>query len=127
MSQSLALVGIGKIARDQHVPSIAQSDNLALAATASRNTTATVGDLPAYPNLATLLVAEPSITAVSLATPPQARFEDAACALKAGKHVMLEKPPGATLSEVHTLEAMAARAGVTLYATWHSREGAAVD
>jgi D-galactose 1-dehydrogenase len=39
---------------------------------------------------------------------------------------MLEKPPGQTLAEVHALQAMAARAGVTLYATWHSREARAV-
>jgi D-galactose 1-dehydrogenase len=34
---------------------------------------------------------------------------------------MLEKPPGATLAEVHALEAMAKVKGLTLYATWHSR------
>jgi D-galactose 1-dehydrogenase len=37
---------------------------------------------------------------------------------------MLEKPPGATLAEVHALQAMAQ--GKTLYATWHSRMAAAV-
>ncbi|MEO0918582.1 MAG: Gfo/Idh/MocA family oxidoreductase [Pseudomonadota bacterium] len=127
MAQSLALVGIGKIARDQHIPAIDHVRELTLAATASRNPKATVRDVPAYPNLAALLASEPGIIAVSLATPPQARFDDAATALTAGKHVMLEKPPGATLSEVHALEAMAERAGLTLFATWHSREAAAVD
>jgi D-galactose 1-dehydrogenase len=43
----------------------------------------------------------------------------------AGRHVMLEKPPGATLSECHALEASGAPdAGVSIYATWHSREAA---
>lgn len=127
MTVRLALVGIGKIARDQHIPSIASTDGVTLAATASRTPSATVGNLPAYRGLPELLAAEPSINAVSLATPPQARFADAAAALAAGKHVMLEKPPGATLSEVHALAKMAERAGVTLFATWHSREAAAVD
>lgn len=127
MTIALALVGIGKIARDQHIPSIEETQDLALVATASRNPSATVGDLPAYRGLPDLLAKEPEISAVSLATPPQARFTDAAAALSAGKHVMMEKPPGATLSEVHALEAMAASAGVTLFSTWHSREGAAVD
>ncbi|MCG6882691.1 MAG: Gfo/Idh/MocA family oxidoreductase [Silicimonas sp.] len=127
MAEKLALVGIGKIARDQHIPSIADTPALVLAATASRNPAATVDGVPAYPSLAALLEAAPEITAVSLATPPQARFADAALALAAGKHVMLEKPPGATLSEVHALEGLAAKAGVTLFATWHSREAAAVD
>ena len=127
MSLPLALVGIGKIARDQHIPSISETEGVHLAATASRNPDATVEDVPAYTSLAALLEAEPAIRAVSLATPPLARFADAARALAAGKHVMLEKPPGATLSEVHALEAMAADKGVTLFATWHSREAAAVD
>ncbi|MEM9427711.1 MAG: Gfo/Idh/MocA family oxidoreductase [Pseudomonadota bacterium] len=127
MTVQLALVGIGKIARDQHIPAIAATAGIALAATVSRNPEATVPGVPSYTGLADLLAEDTSITAVSLATPPQARFADAATALGAGKHVMLEKPPGATLSEVHALEAMAARASVTLHATWHSREAAAVD
>jgi len=34
---------------------------------------------------------------------------------------MLEKPPGATLAEVHELQRLADAAGVILFATWHSR------
>ncbi len=47
--------------------------------------------------------------------------------MKARKHVMLEKPPGATISEVQALERLAQAEDVTLYATWHSREAAAVE
>ena len=39
---------------------------------------------------------------------------------------MLEKPPGATLAEIHALQALAAARGLTLYATWHSRMAHAV-
>ncbi len=127
MSLSLALVGIGKIARDQHIPSIADTPGLTLGATASRNVNAVVDGVDAFQSLDALLQERPEIEAVSLATPPQARYHDAALALRAGKHVMLEKPPGATLSEVHALEALAKANGVTLFATWHSREAAAVD
>lgn len=124
MTLNLALVGIGKIARDQHIPAIAAHPDLHLAAVASRN--ATVEGVPSYPSLAALLEAEPQIDCVSLATPPMARYADARLALEAGRHVMLEKPPGATLSEVHDLEAQAKARGVTLFATWHSRHAAAV-
>jgi len=41
--------------------------------------------------------------------------------LAAGRHVMLEKPPGATLAEVHALDTLARSSGLTLFATWHSR------
>jgi D-galactose 1-dehydrogenase len=54
------------------------------------------------------------------------RYSIARYALERGRHVMLEKPPGATLSEVAALAELAAGEGVTLFATWHSREAAAV-
>lgn len=125
MPHRLALVGIGKIARDQHIPAIAGEPAFDLAATASRN--ATVEGVAGYRALADLLEAEPDIACVSLATPPQARYDDARRAIEAGRHVMLEKPPGATLSEVHDLQERAAARGVTLFATWHSRHAAAVS
>ena len=43
-------------------------------------------------------------------------------ALRAGRHVMLEKPPGATLAECHALTAKAQADGLSIYATWHSRQ-----
>ncbi|ETX27484.1 Galactose 1-dehydrogenase [Roseivivax isoporae LMG 25204] len=117
-------MGIGKIARDQHVPALAGSADFTLAATASRN--ARVEGVEGFADLATLLEARPDIPCVSLCTPPVPRFDDARRALLAGRHVMLEKPPGATLAEVHDLEALAAARGLTLFATWHSRHAAAV-
>jgi len=120
----LALVGIGKIARDQHVPALAASPDWELAATVSR--AGTVDGIPAYTDFATLLAERPDIGTISLCLPPQPRYPYAELALKAGRHVMLEKPPGQTLAEVHALERLAAQHGVTLYATWHSRMAEAV-
>ena len=91
----LAIVGVGKIVRDQHLPAIAANPAFALTATASRN--GTVDGIPAYPTIEAMLAAEPSIEAVSLCMPPQYRYAAARTALLAGKHVFLEKPPGATL------------------------------
>ena len=120
----IAFVGIGKIARDQHVPSIEASPDWRLAATVSRS--GRVPGVPGYATLAEMLDAHPEIPVVSLCLPPVPRFAYAAEALRAGRHVMLEKPPGATLAEVHELEALARASGLTLYATWHSRAAAAV-
>lgn len=120
----LALVGIGKIARDQHVPALAASPDWELSATVSRS--GTVDGVPSFTDFATMLAERPDITTVSLCLPPQPRYPYAELALKAGRHVMLEKPPGQTLAEVHALERLAAENGVTLYATWHSRMAEAV-
>jgi D-galactose 1-dehydrogenase len=120
----VALVGIGKIALDQHVPAIAASADWELAATVSRK--GSVPGVPAFSDFAAFLAERPDIPVVSLCMPPVPRYAYAEAALLANRHVMLEKPPGATLAEVHALEAMAKVKGLTLYATWHSRMAHAV-
>ncbi len=121
----IAIVGFGKIARDQHVPAIAATPGVKLAAIASRN--ASLPDLPHFTTLEDLLRDGPPIDAVALCTPPQVRRVQAAAALAAGKHVMLEKPPGASVRELDPLIVSAARADRTLFATWHSRFAPAVE
>ena len=115
----ICLVGIGKIAVDQHVPSINGSADWALAATVSRS--GTVDGVPSFTDFDQMLAARPDIPVISLCLPPVPRYIYAAKAIAAGRHVMLEKPPGATLAEVHALADMAQAAGVILYTTWHSR------
>ncbi|MGP6087844.1 Gfo/Idh/MocA family protein [Antarctobacter jejuensis] len=120
MRTKIALVGIGKIAVDQHVPAITASPDWELAATVSRH--GSVEGVPAYTTLEEMMQAHPDISVVSLCVPPVPRYDMARAALMAGRHVMLEKPPGATLSECHALQDLARAKGVSLYATWHSRE-----
>ena len=120
----VALVGIGKIALDQHVPAIAASKDWELAATVSRK--GSVEGVEAFTDFAAFLTARPDVKVVSLCTPPVPRYAYAEAALLAGRHVMLEKPPGATLAEVHALTALAAKNQLTLYTTWHSRMAYAV-
>lgn len=122
---NIAIVGVGKIARDQHIPSIEASPDFTLTATASRN--GQVEGVPAYPDIDAMLAAEPGLQAVSLCQPPSARHAAARAAIAAGKHVFLEKPPGATLSDVEDLCAAADAARVVLFASWHSRWAAAVE
>lgn len=121
----LALVGLGKIARDQHLPAIAATEGIELVAVASRN--ASLDGVAHFATLADLLASGEAIDAVALCTPPQGRHDLAAQALSAGKHVLLEKPPGATVSELGPLVAAAEVSGRTLFATWHSRFAPAVE
>lgn len=121
----LGLVGIGKIARDQHIPAIAAEHAFTLAAAASRN--ASLDGVSSYTEIGAMLAGGHDLAAVTLCTPPSGRYELASAALAAGLHTMLEKPPGATVSEVEDLVVQARAAGVTLFATWHSREAASVD
>jgi D-galactose 1-dehydrogenase len=122
---NLAIVGVGKIVRDQHLPAVAKNGDYTLIAAASRH--GVVDGIDNFKSIDEMLAAVPAIDAVSLCMPPQYRYEAAEKALSAGKHVFLEKPPGATLSEVADLEALAASKGLSLFASWHSRYAPAVE
>lgn len=116
----LALIGIGKIARDQHLPAIAADPAFELVAAVSRN--ASVEGVANFTDIDALITSGLAIDAVSICTPPVGRHHIATKALAAGWHVMLEKPPGATLAEVRAL----VPGGCTLFAGWHSRHAAGV-
>jgi predicted dehydrogenase len=120
----IGLVGVGKIARDQHIPALAATSLFELAACASHN--ASVAGVDSFPDLASMLAARPDLDCVSVCTPPQVHFEDALLALRAGKHVLLEKPPAATTRQAALLADEAARVRRTLFQSWHSRFAAAV-
>lgn len=121
----IAIVGFGKIARDRHVPAITATEGVVLTAVADPN--ASLAGVPHATTLDELLRNGPAVDAVALCTPPQLRRDLAAMALAAGKHVMLEKPPGATVGEIGPLLTVAAAARRTLFATWHSRFAPAVE
>ena len=121
----VALVGAGKIARDQHVPALAATEGVELTAVADPN--GSIEGVVHFKTLDEMLASEHKIDAVAICTPPQARHAMAAAALKAGKHVLLEKPPGATISELTPLIAEARQTGRTLFAAWHSRFAPAVE
>ena len=105
----LGIVGVGKIVRDQHLPALARDKDFRLVAAASRN--ATVDGIANFATIEEMLASDVEIDAVSLCQPPQVRHQAARAALEAGKHVFLEKPPGATVSEVEDFKALAAAKG----------------
>jgi D-galactose 1-dehydrogenase len=121
----IAIVGLGKIARDQHVPSLQASDAFELIAVASPHHQ--LDGMPGFGDLPALLHAVPEVEAVALCTTPQVRYELARYALEHGRHVLLEKPPGVTVSEVLALVDVAKQRGVGLFASWHSRHARAVE
>ncbi len=121
----IAIVGLGKIARDQHVPTIAANPDFELVAIASPHHR--LEGVPSYASIEELLQKAPAVDAIAQCTTPQVRYEISRYALEHGCHVLLEKPPGATLSEVTALTGLARAKGVALFASWHSRHAAAVE
>jgi D-galactose 1-dehydrogenase len=120
----IGIVGVGKIARDQHLPCIAANPAFALVAGASRH-----AQLPGIANFRTLeqmLDGVPELDAIAICTPPQLHFDAAKLALERGKHVLIEKPPCASLAQLGHLKQLAGAAQRTLYQTWHSQHAPAV-
>ncbi|MEO9297313.1 Gfo/Idh/MocA family protein [Devosia alba] len=124
--RKIAVIGVGKIAQDQHLPVIDGSADFELAATVSTRGLAHKG-LPVFKTPAELYAAMPEINVVSICTPPGIRHQYVREALDAGKDVMMEKPPTTTIAELDDLIAHAKRLDRVLYQTWHSQYNAAVD
>jgi predicted dehydrogenase len=120
----IGLVGVGKIARDQHVPAIRADERFDLVATASHH--GGLEGVPAYGDIADMIGGGHALDAVAICTPPGGRHALAVAAIDAGLHLLLEKPPGATVAEIDDLIARAKAKRVTLFAAWHSREAAGV-
>jgi predicted dehydrogenase len=68
-------------------------------------------DVAGYPDLEAAL---PEVDAVVIATPPSSHYELGMRAIRAGKHVLIEKPLAASLSEARALVDAAQAAGIVL-------------
>lgn len=121
----IGIVGIGKIARDQHIPALHANPAYELVAGASRS--ARVDGVANYATVEAMLDGMPELDAVTICTPPQVHYDAAKLALGRGKHVFLEKPPCATTGELDRLASLAHEQGCTLYQSWHSRYAAGVE
>jgi D-galactose 1-dehydrogenase len=124
--KKIAVVGVGKIAVDQHLPVIDKSPDFEVAATVSTRMIQH-RDLPVFKTQAELFAALPKVELVAICTPPGVRHAYVREALDAGKHVLMEKPPTPTISELDDLVAYGKKKKRILFQTWHSRYNEAVD
>jgi len=119
-----AIIGYGKIAHDQHVPSIEANPRFELVATSSRSGQ---GVARTFVDWRELVRTIEGLEAVAITTPPEPRFDITRECIAAGLHCLLEKPPTAGLAEIADLDCQAQAQGVTLFTTWHAQHNAAVD
>ena len=122
----IAVIGIGKIARDEHLPSIARNARFELAALVSGSGVTQPG-VPTFRRSDELYAALPGLDAVAICTPPGARTALVREALDAGVNVMLEKPPTPTVGELRDLARHAVARDRIIFTTWHSQYNAAVE
>ena len=119
----IAILGFGKIAADQHLPSIAGNSRFELAASSSRSD---AGPPPSFTDWRQLLDQVESLEAVAITTPPSVRYDIARECVERGLHTLLEKPPTDTLGEIEDLAGLAEAREVTLFTTWHAQHNPAV-
>jgi D-galactose 1-dehydrogenase len=122
----IAVIGVGKIATDEHLPSIAKNPRFTLAGLVSGRGIEQPG-VPTFQNSAELYAALPDLDAVAICTPPGPRTALAREALDAGVNVLLEKPPTPTVGELRDLARQADGQGRIIFTTWHSQYNAAVE
>jgi predicted dehydrogenase len=120
----IAVIGYGKIAEDQHVPSIEANPRLELVATSSRSGQG-VGEK--FTDWRELIRSVEGLEAVAITTPPDPRYAIARECIETGLHCLLEKPPTSGLAEIADLDCLAQAQGVSLFTTWHAQHHSTVD
>ena len=122
----IGIIGFGKIARDQHVPAIAATPAFELAAVSNIGGGTAPDGVATFASYDEMLKNVADLDAVSICTPPGPRRSIAAVCLAAGKHVLLEKPPAGTVTEVGDIARRAEAAGKVAFATYHAQHNSAV-
>ncbi|MBF9234047.1 Gfo/Idh/MocA family protein [Microvirga alba] len=124
---AIGIIGLGKIAQDQHLPNIRANPDFTLLAVSSQRGLSPEDAKYTFQDYREMLSGVPDLEAVAICTPPQVRHQIAREALLAGKSVLLEKPPAATLSELEDLKQLAEKVGKTIFTTWHAQYNKGVD
>ena len=120
----IAIVGVGKIARTEHIPSIKKNPSYQLVACASPNSKLT--KVPTFKSDELMLESIWDIDAVAMCQPSQFRTKSVLRAIDAGKHILLEKPPTSTLTQAQEIIRAATRHTGSVFMTWHSKHAASV-
>ncbi len=122
------IIGVGMIA-DFHAQAIAHAVGARLVGVATRNgdsarAFAAKHGVPFATTSVAELVARPDISAICITTPSGAHLEPALAAIRAGKHVVIEKPLEITTTRADEILAAAASAGVKISPIFQARFGA---
>ncbi len=118
----VGLIGYGYAGKTFHAPLVQATAGLALIAVASSDAAKVHRDLPHAGVMAEAaqLIARADIDLVVIASPNATHASLASAALRAGKHVVVDKPFTLDMAEARTLRAQAEQAG-RLLSVFHNR------
>ncbi len=122
MPLKVGLIGYGYAGKTFHAPLVAAVPALSLAAVASSDAAKVHADWPDVPVHADpyALIARDDLDLVVIATPNDSHHPLAMAALRAGRHVVVDKPFTVTLAQARELHALAGQLGRVL-SVFHNR------
>ncbi|KAK1184367.1 Gfo/Idh/MocA family oxidoreductase [Streptomyces sp. NBS 14/10] len=114
----IGVIGAGRIAQAAHLPALARADGARLVGVCDPSEllarrVAARYEAPGYTSVDELL-ADDNVEAVIVAVPDRLHLPLASKALRAGKHVLVEKPLAGTVAEAEELRALVAETGLHL-------------
>lgn len=122
---NIGIIGCGKIAQIRHIPEYAANPNARLYGFFDVNQDRAKEIAQQYGAVAyesaEALLADPKIDAVSVLTPNFTHAQISIAALKAGKHVLCEKPMATTLADCEAMAAAAQETGRKLMIAQNQR------
>ena len=118
----VGLVGYGYVGRTFHAPLLRSVPGFDLAVVASSRSAVVLADLPDVEVVADPLAVatDPRLDLIVIASPNQSHYPLTAAALRAGKHVVCDKPFTLTLAEAESLATIAEQHG-RLLSVFHNR------
>lgn len=119
----VGLIGYGLGGRAFHAPYVRITPGMTLRAVVSRDPAKVHADLPdmrVVPDVDALL-AEPGIDLVIVSSPDEFHAEHALAAIRAGKHVLIDKPFATMLADARAIAAAGEAKGVTVTAFQNRR------
>ena len=113
----LGVIGCGRIAQVAHLPALAKTATISVAAVSDRSPTLAKGvgaryGVPGFTEISDLLAQD--IEAVLIAVPDRLHLPIGQEALAAGKHVLMEKPAADTSEQASELARLAADGGLKM-------------
>lgn len=119
----VGLIGYGLGGRAFHAPYVGVTPGMTLRAVVSRDPAKVHADLPGMPVVPDVaaLLAEPGIDLVVVSSPDELHAEHALAAIRAGKHVLIDKPFATTLADARAVAAEGEARGVVVTAFQNRR------
>ena len=120
------MIGVGNVTEKKSGPAFSKVPHSKLVAVMGRNATKAAGyaarhGIAKWYDDADVLIADPQVNAIYVATPPDSHLDYAGRAMRAGKAVYVEKPMARSAAECDEMNRISAETGTPLFVAYYRR------